>query len=131
MVTRGTALAAWRAHLEEAIGVAEAAALVDPFETVDFSSLATKQDLERFATKDDLARFATKDDLARFATKDELEGRLETVRASIDVLRSEFHAAEERGNARLNEAMRKQTWAIIVGMPTLLVALFTLARMLP
>jgi len=111
--------------------VAEAAALVDPFESVEWSNLATKQDLERFATKQDLECFATKQDLERFATKDELEGRLETLRAAIDVLRSELHAADERGNARLNEAMRKQTWAIIVGMPTLLVALFTLARMLP
>ncbi|MGH3441082.1 MAG: hypothetical protein ACRDUY_03380 [Nitriliruptorales bacterium] len=59
------ALSRWRAHLEEVMGVDDAAAIVDPFYTVDWANLATKDDLERFATKDDLERFATKEDLRR------------------------------------------------------------------
>ena len=37
-------LARWRAHLEEAIGVDDAAAVVDPFLVVDWRNLATRDD---------------------------------------------------------------------------------------
>jgi hypothetical protein len=103
-----------------------------------WSTLATKQDLERFATKDDLEHFATKDDLERFATKqdidvldarfenldekiddrfDFLNGRLDDKLAAVelqiknmgDVLRLEMH-----------KTLQIHTWRLAGGMITLL-----------
>ena len=45
MVSRLRALARWRAHLEEAIGVDEAAEVLDPFAAVEWDQLVTKEHL--------------------------------------------------------------------------------------
>ena len=46
MVSRHRALARWRAHLEEAIGVDEAAEVIDPFAAVEWDQLVTKEHLD-------------------------------------------------------------------------------------
>jgi hypothetical protein len=74
-----------------------------------WSTLATKQDLERFATKDDLERFATKQDLERFATKQDLE-RFATkddlerfaTKQDIDVLDARFENLDEKIDDRFD-----------------------------
>ncbi len=71
--------------MEVALGPDETATLMEIIETIPFSDLATKADLDRFATKADLERFATKADLERFATKEYLDQRLERFATKDDL----------------------------------------------
>ncbi len=136
------ALHALRQHLEEILGVDDAAQLVSVAvgmrddltalrrEVQDIRAVmvteqelsrqlarfATKDDLARFATKDDLARFATKDDLARFATSDQLVTLEERLSMKID-LRTQELLATVRGE------FVTQLRAMFLGLVTVLVAI--------
>jgi hypothetical protein len=124
MTREQRALAAWRGHLEEAIGVADAAEVLRPFETVDWADLATRSDLERFATKEDLERFATKEDLERFATKAELERFAIEFRGELDVLRVRLSETEHRLSSEFNRSLRDLSNRLLIGLAAMFTALF-------
>jgi hypothetical protein len=118
------ALARLRVRIEEALGVDDTAALLDPLAHVRWDRLVTIDDLERFATKDDLRGFATKDDLRGFATKDDLQGFATREEVAAEVRQAELRLREyfERRLAEHQSQIRRDLLLITGGQFFALVA---------
>jgi hypothetical protein len=89
-------------RLTEVLGEEAAEFLMDHMPPLDWSSLATKQDLEAFATKRDLEAFATKRDLEAFATKKDLETHAAATKKDLEILEFRLRAEMADGFAKLS-----------------------------